>query len=140
MISFPKTNTPVLVSAGTHPAVCYLIAELDTQETSFGKKPMLHIGWELPEERLTNGRPAVVSRRYSVSAAPKAALRLDIEGWLGRKLSPVDLDTMDLCEFIGMTCLVNVQHSDETGGRIYANVVSVLPPPRGMAKKQQPEK
>jgi hypothetical protein len=116
-----------------------LIAELGTQETSYGKKPMLHIGWELPEERLSDGRPAAVSRRYPISVDPKAALRNDIESWQGRKLSAVDLDTFDIADLVGQTCLVAIQHSDEVGGRVYANVVSVMPPPRGMPKRTKTE-
>jgi hypothetical protein len=136
MIRFPKSNSlAYLVPAGTHPAICYCVAELGTQDTTYGKKPMLHIGWELPEERLADGRPAVVSRRYNKSAAPQSALRNDIESWQGRRFSDIDLDTFDLAELVGKTCQVSIQHSDEAGGRIYANVTAVLPPPRGMAKE-----
>jgi hypothetical protein len=63
-----------------------LVAELGTQETSYGKKPML--------------RPAAVSRRYSISVDPKAALRNDIESWQGRKFSTVDLDTFDIADLV----------------------------------------
>jgi len=140
MLGFPKSNsTSFLVPAGTHQAVCYCIADLGTQETSFGKKPMLHIGWEIPDERMSNGRVAVVSRRYAMSADPKSALRIDVEGWLGKKLTDVDLDSFNFADLIGQCCLVSVQHSDGSNGRIYANVKSVLPPPRGMAKKQNCE-
>ena len=137
MIRFPKNSSSFLVAAGTHPAICYCVAELGTQETSYGKKPQIHIGWELPEEPLPNGRPAVVRRRYAVSADPKSALRTDIESWEGRRFSAIDLDAFDIADLIGQTCLLSVQHSDEVGGRIYANVASVLPPPRGMAKRMQ---
>jgi hypothetical protein len=136
MIRFPKSNSlAFLVPAGTHPAICYCVAELGTQETAYGKKPMLHIGWELPDERLADGRPAVVSRRYAVSAAPQSALRNDIESWQGRRFSDIDLDTFDLADLVGNTCQVSIQHSDAAGGRIYANVTAVLPPARGMSKE-----
>ena len=35
--------------------------------------------------------------------------------------------------------MISVQHSDEVGGRIYANVVGVMPPPRGANKHAKPE-
>ena len=140
MLHFPKsTSTPFLVPAGTHHAVCYCVADLGTQETNYGKKPQLLIGWEIPEERLYDGRVAVVSRRYSVSADPKAALRIDIESWQGRKFSESDLDTFNFADLVTQCCLVNIQHSDGTNGRIYANVKSVLPAPRGVPRKQQTE-
>ena len=136
MIRFPKSNSlAFLVPAGTYPAICYCVAELGTQQTAYGKKPMLHIGWELPEQRLADGRPADVNRRYNVSAAPQSALRNDIESWQGRRFSDIDLDTFDFAELVGKTCQVSIQHSDAAGGRIYANVTAVLPPPRGMAKE-----
>jgi hypothetical protein len=139
MIHFPKTTSSYLVPAGTHAAVCYLVAELGTQETNFGKKPQIHLGWELPEERLPNGKVAVVSRRYAMSADPKSSLRSDLEGWEGRRFSPIDLDSFNIGDMVGRTCLLSVQHSDEVGGRIYANVISVMPPPRGTAKRAQTE-
>jgi len=84
---------------------------------------------------LADGRPAVVSRRYAVSAAPQSALRNDIESWQGRRFSDIDLDTFDLADLVGNTCQVSIQHSDAAGGRIYANVTAVLPPARGMSKE-----
>ena len=45
-------------------------------------------------------RPAAVSRRYSISVDPKAALRNDIESWQGRKFSTVDLDTFDIADLV----------------------------------------
>jgi len=138
MIQFPKADA-FLVPEGTHPAVCYLVAELGTQETDYGNKPMIHIGWEIPDERLNDGRVAVVSRRYSMSAHPKSSLRGDIESWQGRRFSAVDLDAFDIGELVGQTCLVVVQHSDEVGGRIYANVAGVMAPPRGSARRADTE-
>jgi hypothetical protein len=70
-----------------------------------------------------------------MSAAPQSSLRNDIESWQGRRFSDIDLDTFDLAALVGKTCQVSIQHSDEAGGRIYANVTAVLPPPRGMAKE-----
>jgi hypothetical protein len=138
MLRFPK-NEGYLVPEGIHPAICYCIAELGTQETSFGDKPQVHIGWEVPEERLPDGRVAVVSRRYSVSAHQKSSLRGDIEKWQGRRLNDVDLDTFDFNALIGQTCQVSIQHSDDIGGRIYANVAGVMPPSRGTAKRVKTE-
>src|SRR5215469_18096332 len=54
MLHFPKsTSTPFLVPAGTHHAVCYCVADLGTQETTFGRKPQLLIGWEFPRSDYT---------------------------------------------------------------------------------------
>jgi hypothetical protein len=138
MLRFPK-NEGYLIPAGTHAAVCYCIVELGTQETNFGGKPQVHIGWEVPDERLPDGRVAVVSRRYTISAHQKGSLRGAVESWQGRRLTDVDLDTFEFDSLIGQTCLVSVQHSDEVGGRIYANVVGVMPPPRGADKHAKPE-
>jgi hypothetical protein len=57
------------------------------------------------------------------------------ESWQGHRFSDVDLDMLDLGDLVGQTCLLNVQHSDEVDGRVYANVASVLPPQRGMPKR-----
>ena len=138
MLHFPK-NEGFLVPEGTYAAICYCIAELGTQETNFGDKPQVHIGWEVPEERLPDGRVAVVGRRYSVSAHQKSNLRGDIEKWQGRRLMDIDLDTFDFSTLIGQTCHVSIQHSDEVAGRIYANVAGVMPPPRGTAKRVKTE-
>jgi hypothetical protein len=112
---------------------------LGTQESSFGAKQAIHIAWELPDEKLSDGRPAAIGRRYNLSTAPKAALRADLEGWLGRELSSADLDNFDLADLLGSTCQLNVRHtSGGSGDRVFANVVAVLPPPRGVPVKQRP--
>jgi hypothetical protein len=87
-INLPEEKPRELPPAGSHTGVCYLIAEMGTQKTTFSSKPLLMVGWELPDEhRVSDGRPHTISRRYTLSSDKKASLRQDIEGWLGRPLT-----------------------------------------------------
>jgi hypothetical protein len=72
MIRFPKSNSPsFLVPPGIHPAVCFAVVELGTQDTGYGRKPRLRISWETPNELLSNGQPATVwHHRHYIRISP----------------------------------------------------------------------
>jgi hypothetical protein len=52
---------------GTHLALCYRIIDLGTQKTTYnGETKTAHklmISWELPQERMDDGRPFAISKR-----------------------------------------------------------------------------
>ena len=82
------------VPAGSHLAVCYRIIDLGTQkvvfqnENKFLRKVM--VSWELPDEKMDDGRPFVISKRYTWSMHEKATLRKHLEAWRGKGFSEED--------------------------------------------------
>lgn len=124
--------------AGTHLAICIRFVDLGTQETEWqGQKKVkrqVTIGWELPEERMEDGRPFTISKTYTWSMAEKASLRHDLENWRGRDFTEQDLgpDGFDTKNLLGKGCLVSIAHETKNG-RTYANVKSISKMMKGMA-------
>jgi hypothetical protein len=130
-IYLPEEKQFEVCPAGSHIATCYRIIDLGTQQSGFGTKRQIQFSWELPEERMANDRPFSVSKKYNYSSNKKSSLRADIEDWLGRVLTPADFGTFDLGELLGASCLIGVKHSTSNDGRVFANVTSVMAPPKG---------
>ena len=119
---------------GSHPAVCVDVVDLGVLVTTFNgvtrRKPMVKYVFQI-EENMENGKPFVVSRRFTISLHKKAALRAAIESWRGRALTETEIrDGFDLESLIGSACLLNVVHVARDGAT-FANVSSIMRLPRG---------
>ena len=122
-----------LIPAGVHNAVCYLIADIGTQETEWqGEKKMKRqvvIGWEVPEFRIEiNGKdlPRATSRLYTASLHEKANLRKDISGWRGKALSEEESSGFDLKVLLGQPAMIQFVHN-ESNGKSYSNINAIMP-------------
>jgi len=125
--------------AGNHVAICYSLVELGQHYDSENDKwtAKIHIGWELPNEPMADGRPFVVSRRYTASLHEKASLRRDLESWRGRPFTNEELAGFDVKNILGKPCMINVVHNTAKNGNTYANVRSVAAIPKGMTIPDQ---
>lgn len=139
-MKLPKPNEGKayeLAPAGNHLGVCWQVVDLGTQTTSYeGTEKLVRkvmIGWELPEETMGDGKPFVVSKRYTFSVHEKATFRKHLESWRGKKFTEEDFgeEGFDIRNLIGKACFVNVVHSQGTD-RVYANIESIAPLPKGM--------
>lgn len=132
----PSTSTFEVAPAGNHLGVCYQVVDLGTQTTTYNdevkKARRILIGWELPNELMADGRPFVVSRRYTFSVHEKAVLRKHLENWRGKKFVDEDFgeDGFDIKNLLGKACFVNVVHA-VSGDKTYANVDSIAQLPKG---------
>lgn len=125
-----------LVPQGTHIAVCFLVADIGLQETSFGTKRKVILGWELPEETVMiegEEKPMIIYQNYTASLSEKANLRQDLESWRGRAFTQEELAGFDLFNVLGHPCMVSVIHN-ESQGKTFANVKGVTSLPKGMNK------
>lgn len=118
---------------GTHLAVCYRVIDLGTQmiEWQGQKKPQhkILISWELPDEKMDDGRPFTIGQRYTLSSSEKARLRQDLEAWRGRPFTdhdfdPTNPDRFNIKKLLGAGCLLTIVHSEKQG-KHYANIKSV---------------
>jgi hypothetical protein len=121
---------------GTHAAVCIRVCDMGSRlKTYQGQEArMVHevlISWELTDEKMSDGRPFVVSKNYTWTMSEKGNLRKDLEGWRGAKFTAQDFGNFDIKVLLGKGCLVSVTHSD-VGERTYANVSSVSKLMKGM--------
>jgi hypothetical protein len=123
--------------------LCRLI-DLGTQtseylgETKTARKALLT--WEVvdPETHLDDGRSYTVAKRYTMSLHEKSALRRDLASWRGRDFTPDELRGFDVATVLGKTCLLSVVHASKDG-RTFANVASVLKPPKGLEASEPTE-
>lgn len=119
-----------LPPAGTHLAVCYRVIDLGTQDSSYqGQTKKQHkvlLSWELPDEKMSDGRPFTISQRYTWSMSEKAALRRDLESWRGKPFTEADFGEhgFDIRNILGVGCLLTVVHVGKNG-KTYANISSI---------------
>lgn len=126
-----------LAPAGTHLAVCYRVIDLGTQTTTFNNQPKqqhkIQVNWELADEKMKDGRPFIVSNRYTWSMSEKATLRKHLESWRGKAFADTDFGPtgFNIKNIIGKGCLLTITHS-ERDGKHYANIGSVGKLMKGM--------
>jgi len=122
-----------IAPAGNHLGICYQMVELgqlyDAKYDKYSRKVLL--GWELPNETMEDGRPFIVSSRYTLSFNENAVLRRQLESWRGRPFSAQELMGFDLKAVLGKPCMVNIVHK-QVGDKTYANITSITPVPKGM--------
>lgn len=126
-----------LPPAGTHLAVCYRVIDLGTQQGSYMGKPnekhKVLVSWELPEEKMKDGRPFTISQRYTWSMSDKAILRKHLEAWRGKAFTDADFGPsgFNIKNIIGVGCLLTITHTDKEG-KSYANISSIGKLMKGM--------
>ena len=106
---------------GSHDAVFCDVEDLGVVETMYGKKHQIRLVWQLAE-KMEDGRPFTIGRRYGLNLHEKAALFKDLKSY-AKKAPPQNLDLETL---IGKPCQILVTHV-ERDGSTYANVQAVLP-------------
>lgn len=129
------------VPAGTHMAVCTLVADVGLQPGSPkfpDPKVRIFLRFEIPSERITYEKdgvehegPAVIYHNWNASMNPKATMRKHIESWRGSKFTDADAEQFDVRKLLGQTCLVQVVHTED--GQ-FANVANIMAPPKGTPK------
>ena len=125
---------------GPHPAACFRIIDLGTQDGSYqgkkNRKRKILISWELfAEEKMSDGRPFIVGKTYTWSMSEKAGLRKDLESWRGKSFADADFDPktgFKLQSILGKPCLLNIRHDAAADGTVYANVDSISRLPKQM--------
>ena len=135
-----------IAPAGLHMARLYSIIDLGHQATEWaGETKIMHkvvFTWELHGDddsgqplKTDDGKPLIVSKRYTVSLGDQARLRQDLEAWSNKKMTPEDRKNFDLKGLLGKFCMVNITHSED--GK-YANISGISPVPSAL-RNVQPE-
>lgn len=133
-----------IAPAGNHMARLYSVIDLGHQATEWaGETKIMHkvvLTWELHgkddnEMPLTTdeGKPLIVSKRYTVSLGEQARLRQDLEAWSNKKMTAEDRKNFDLKNLLGKFCMVNITHSED--GK-YANISGISPVPSALRAHQ----
>lgn len=119
-------------SVGPVAAICYRVVDLGTQEGEYqGKKVTkrkMLISWELAE-KMKDGRPFSIHKRYTQSLMETATLRKDLEAWRGKAFSEEEMETFTEKNILGKPCLLNLTASED--GK-FINVKGISGIPKGM--------
>lgn len=114
---------------GTHVARCVTLTDLGTQHGEFQGRATVRnqvmVMWELPNTKMQDGQPFIVSAFYTNSLNEKATLRHHLEAWRGRAFTAPELKHFDLQAILGKACLLQVIHNE--GGRAKVSAVIALP-------------
>jgi hypothetical protein len=142
MPAIPKPNQSNFLPApnGPNPAVCIKVIDLGTQDGDWqgkkNRKRKVTIGFELfSDERMSDGRPFIVSKTYTWSMADKSSLRKDLESWRGKEFSDADFDAktgFQINAILGKPCLLNIKHETKADGNVKAHIDSISRLPKGM--------
>lgn len=137
MIISDTTKEFKIAPAGNHLARLYSCIDLGHQSVIWnGDTKIMHkvvLTWELHGEdengeklQTEDGKPLIVSKRYTVSLGDQSTLRKDLESWSGKKMTAEDRKNFDLKNLLGRFCMLSVVHSED--GK-YANVsgISAVP-------------
>lgn len=116
--------------AGTHAAICYRVIDLGTQKGEYMGQPKIArkimLSWELPDEKMEDGKPFTVHKRYTLSSNEKATLRKHLEAWRGKAFEEADFGPggFDIQNILGKPCMLTLLH-EEKQGKTYANIAAV---------------
>lgn len=133
----PREFTPV--PAGTHLALCNLIAEVGVQPSAqFAPRSQVYLRFEIPSQQTSwrdkDGKersgPMQIGKFYTRSLAPKSNLRADLESWRGKSFTDKELKSFDILAFLGEPCMIGVVHKTK-GEETYANIRTIMGPPSG---------
>lgn len=129
------------ITEGVHVGIIYGVVDVGTHTIEYQDKTVerqqLVIIWELPEERMQDGRPFSISKKYTKSLHEKASLRKDVEAISGRKLTEEDIETFNPADLVGSGCQLQVVHT-EKNGKTYANIFAIMALPKSV-KPAKPE-
>jgi hypothetical protein len=126
----PTESNFAPVPAGTHLGICYRVIDLGTQSTNFnGETKLAHkvlVSWEIPDEKMDDGRPFTISQSYTWSMHEKATLRKSLEAGRGMAFTERDFGPsgFDIKNVLGKACTLSIVHTAKNG-TTYANVASI---------------
>lgn len=134
------------VPEGQAVATCDMMVDLGIQDDggSFGPKHKVYIRFQVPEHRVQYEKdgqdydlPAVIGVQFTLSLSEKSNLRPFLEGWRGKRFTAEEVRGFDITAVAGAPALLNIVHKAGEGrnaGKTFANIASIMPVPRGMAK------
>ncbi len=110
----------------TGPAVLVDVTPLKTVQTQYGPKEKFRFVFEIGETK-DDGTPwCVWSAPFTPSYHENSALRPFLRKWMGRELSPAEVEKFDLEEMIGRPAHIMVIH-EHSDGEVYANIALITP-------------
>ncbi len=125
------------VPVGSHIARCVTVVDLGFQETKFGKKEQVYIGFEVPNVRVEwtkdevkHEGPAIIGTAYTNSIHEKSNLGQHLVSWRGLPFTEKQKQGFDLFTVLDVPCMISVVHNVQ-GDKVYANISAIMGIPKG---------
>ena len=129
---------------GPHIARCVTVVDLGVQETNFGDKDQVYIGFEVYDHRVKwekDGQehegPGLIGATWTNNLYEEANLGKNLISWRGKPFTPEERKMFDLEKLLGVPCMISVVHNTAKNGKVYANIASIMGIPKGMAVPDQ---
>ncbi len=120
---------------GVYRAVCVDVIDVGmVHNAKYGKdEHKVRLVFELdPESGLReDGRPFLLSVKYTLSLGELAHLRRFLDAWRGKKLTDEEARNLDLESCIGKSGQLSVGHRAGSEGRVFADINGILPLGKG---------
>ncbi len=131
-----------LVPVGMHQAVCYIVADIGTQDGMYGPKQQVIVVWEIPGERNQYEKdganvdiPMIHTEWYSLTIHEKSNLGKHLISWRGKPFTAEEQDGFDVRKIAGINCFMNIIHEPKSDGKgIKETIASINPLPKTMEK------
>ena len=134
-----ETKNYELLEGGVYPGRGLMTIDLGTHDNTHDDAPKgavkqeCMIIWEVSGEPMADGRPFTVNKRFTMSLNEKSNLRKLLASWRGRDFTAEELKSFELGKVLDAPCMLNiVQSKPNRNGKVYNNVMSVMPMPKGM--------
>ena len=125
------------VPQGTHIARCVTVVDLGIQQTPWGSKEQVYLGFEIPSFRVEwekddkkHEGPGLIGVTWAINLYEEANLGKNLVSWRGKSFSAEEKKGFDLFNLLGVPCMLSVTHK-ETNGKTYANIASIMGVPAG---------
>lgn len=117
--------------AGTHAARCVGFIDLGSHLQEYageakGLRRLILLTFEIPGERRDDGKPFLISKRYTWSVHEKSNLRKDLESWRSKRFVETDFGPggFDIRNVLDKPCTITVNHTEKEG-KTYTNIASI---------------
>ena len=126
------------VPQGTHIARCTTVVDLGVQQTPWGSKEQVYIGFEVPSVRVEWERegqkqegPALIGVTWTNNLYEESNLGKNLISWRGKPFTQEEKAGFDLFNLLGVPCMLSVVHNVSKNGKTYANIASIMGMPAG---------
>jgi len=110
-------------------AICTSIIDLGTQTSTWmGKastRRKVRLTWELPEQKMDDGRPFIIGRKYTLSIGKKSSLKRDLESWRGRPFNDAELGGFELRNVLGKPCELVIMEKETKDGVAVSSIIPI---------------
>jgi hypothetical protein len=132
------------VPTGSHIARCVTVVDLGVQQTPWGSKEQVYLGFEVPgfrveweKDEVQHEGPGLIGVTWTNNLYEEANLGKNLISWRGKPFSQDEKKGFDLFNLLGVPCMISVTHNESKNGKVYANISSIMGVPSGMDVPKQ---